>query len=489
MTAHPDPMARAGAAVGALRRDSRRRRVTAPDQFRPAILRFASDDFMDQLHRRRSARDPARIGDLLARPETWRTPAGRAEPIWSSACRCRSVAQSRAPDAHLRAERPRSRPVAATADVSEKAQHVTLPLKLYQPAHQRYYLVGASLVCGVAGLPERARGDRRQRAGRLRVAPAVAADAGEHGDARLREFAFVKDAHGARWRRVADGDDGAQLAPGEELLPLFPLTYRDDAAASAHAVDRADPGRHGARSTSAPPSIARPRRLRIGQLQSLQPPSAPAPTASMTARMTQFKLEVAEPWKNLVRASYDGGAVDSMTATGRAEPATTPQTRARARAEPAVAACSRGSFCSISPITSRRICPTSGRRSQTRHRQRQPCSSAAKQSSTTWLGHGNDERRPHRGAARRQRSASRLDIAARCAAGRSVGARRVWSRDRRSSIRRQSSVSDADWPDFHFLLAGLDTAFAAGRCIHGARLAAAAASTDEVEPDASSGAR
>ena len=49
--------------------------VLADDQFRPAILRFASDDFMEQLLAM-LARDPAQIGNLLARPETWRVPPG-----------------------------------------------------------------------------------------------------------------------------------------------------------------------------------------------------------------------------------------------------------------------------------------------------------------------------------------------------------------------------------------------------------------------------
>ena len=35
-------------------------------------------------------------------------------------------------------------------------------LKLYQPAHQRYYLVASSLVCGRAGLPDRAINAGRQ---------------------------------------------------------------------------------------------------------------------------------------------------------------------------------------------------------------------------------------------------------------------------------------------------------------------------------------
>src|SRR5882672_9963630 len=51
--------------------------VAADDQFRPAILRFASDDFMDRLIAI-LAKDPKVLGELLARPETWRTPSGEA---------------------------------------------------------------------------------------------------------------------------------------------------------------------------------------------------------------------------------------------------------------------------------------------------------------------------------------------------------------------------------------------------------------------------
>ena len=41
----------------------------------PSILRFASDDFMDRLMAV-MANDPGRIGDYLARSETWRTAQG-----------------------------------------------------------------------------------------------------------------------------------------------------------------------------------------------------------------------------------------------------------------------------------------------------------------------------------------------------------------------------------------------------------------------------
>jgi len=51
----------------------------APDQARPALLRFVTDDFMDRMIALLSA-DPARLGELLARPETWRTPPGADAP-------------------------------------------------------------------------------------------------------------------------------------------------------------------------------------------------------------------------------------------------------------------------------------------------------------------------------------------------------------------------------------------------------------------------
>ena len=61
----PQPLwARFGTSVGA---------ATAADQARPAILRFATDDFMEQMLAT-LARDPSRLDALIARPESWRAP-------------------------------------------------------------------------------------------------------------------------------------------------------------------------------------------------------------------------------------------------------------------------------------------------------------------------------------------------------------------------------------------------------------------------------
>jgi hypothetical protein len=303
--------------------------ATAPDQMRPAILRFAGDDFMDQLLGLLT-RDPARIGDLLARPETWRTRPGAGADLVE-----RVALPQRAKAAALK--RALTRPkttvplVPRTAAAVEKAQQVTLPLKLYQPAHQRYYLVAANLVCGVVGFPDRAVTQPAvEQVGfvlRRMLPPTLAAV----DDGGLREFAFVKDDAGARWRRLA-GDDGSRLAPGEEILPLFPLNFRD---AADHArtlwsglipVGRREEylGSTVDRTTAA---------LVSAQLQSLQPPAAPALINAKTARRMQFNFEVAEPWKNLIRSSHIAAASlgeDKPGGLSDSEPVSARTARARA---------------------------------------------------------------------------------------------------------------------------------------------------------------
>jgi hypothetical protein len=264
-------------------------------------LRFVNDDFMDRIIALLSA-DPGRLGDLLARPETWRTPPGADTPDLIE-----RVPVPRTARAAARAQallRPRT-PVAAVnaaADVTESGlPRPQLPLKLYQPAHQRFYLVGASLVCGIAGLPERTivPGGLPQVGFVLRrLLPATPG-----GDpAALREFAFVKDGSGARWRRTNDGADDAVLAPGEEQLPLFSLGFRDAAQHARTLWTGLVPVTRREEYMAAPVDRTAST-LFAGQLRSLLPLPAAAPPSSVMARLTQFKLQVAEPWKAIIRAA------------------------------------------------------------------------------------------------------------------------------------------------------------------------------------------
>jgi hypothetical protein len=102
----------------------------------PALLRFATDDFMDRLIQLLET-DPARRGELAARPESWRdAPAPAAADPLSDPARLVPL------PAMLRANR-RQR-LAASAGKAAEAPTDPRPLKLWQPAQQRYYLVAAS---------------------------------------------------------------------------------------------------------------------------------------------------------------------------------------------------------------------------------------------------------------------------------------------------------------------------------------------------------
>jgi hypothetical protein len=142
---------------------------------RPGLLRFASDDFMDDLTALLRDR-PADVADHRAAPASFReTPPGAPDDWQPTAAR----------------------------------------LKLYQPFHGDFNLVVASLVCGLTGLPDHS------------VRPA---DAERVGFVLRRladgtELAWSVDADGARrWVPLPAGAEEGTAA-GEELFPVFPVGY------------------------------------------------------------------------------------------------------------------------------------------------------------------------------------------------------------------------------------------------------------------------
>ena len=252
----------------------------------PAILRFAGDDFMDQMLAT-LANDPARIGERLARPETWRSPPSET---------AEADLVDRVPLPSLIADARRKRALKVRGPAI--APRPPAPLKLYQPAHQRFYLVGASLVCAIPGLPERTIAGGAETVGFVirRLLPGAKAP----GDTSLREFAYLKGGTQPTWRRVSAGDNAASLAPGEELLPLFPMAHPDEALRRRTLWSGLVPvGRREAYLSAAVNPT--PQALAEGQLATLHPAQPSVVASSITARMTQFKMEVAEPWKGLVR--------------------------------------------------------------------------------------------------------------------------------------------------------------------------------------------
>jgi hypothetical protein len=144
---------------------------------KPTLLRFDSDQFMDELNAL-LASTPDKLADKEATPLSYRVrPPGFAED-WE-------------------------------ADPS------AVKLKLYQPFHGHYNLVGASLVCQLPGLPDRAvqpgHGDK------IAFVMRRLYDAGE--------LAWVDDASAKTGKAWAAVQDEHKVADTEELLPLFPVNY------------------------------------------------------------------------------------------------------------------------------------------------------------------------------------------------------------------------------------------------------------------------
>lgn len=148
---------------------------------RPALLRFRSDAFMDELAAL-LATEPARLDSAVAVPESFR-----------------------------------ARPVGAAADWRPPLG----PLKLYQPAHGHHYLVAAMLVCRLAGLP-----DHQVESADAETAAFVLRRLGPDG-----EMAWEADpaAPGRRRWRSLPAADRLAVSDGEELLPLLPVNFRDGA--------------------------------------------------------------------------------------------------------------------------------------------------------------------------------------------------------------------------------------------------------------------
>lgn len=247
----------------------------------PSILRFATDDFMQDYLNVLST-DPRKLGEFRAVPETWR--GALARPTVPAPARSFALSFQRRGSL-------RRRTGATGAKASSSADTGTLPrLKLYQPAHQRYYLLSACLVCASAGLP-----DRRVDAGRQeaigfvmrRLFPPEGAPP-NLGAADWDEYAWVTSTNGYFWQKVRADDrtSDALLVPGEERLPLFPTTFQEDDLRARRLVSGIIP-------------VAK-REAYLGAQRAAATPVTPNATSKKTARKILLRKQVIEPWKAIV---------------------------------------------------------------------------------------------------------------------------------------------------------------------------------------------
>jgi hypothetical protein len=165
----------------------------------PVILRFAGDDFMDELTGLLASNDRERLADYVAQRETWQNP----RVGWDASGHDRDG-----------------------------------DLKLYQPSQNRFYLVAGALACRIPGIPDRTidrsvgesvffvlrrvengveYGWSTGKAGE----PATSCAASTAGQA--ASGTGYQRSSGKGWVALADPDH-ARLCD-EERFPLFPLSF------------------------------------------------------------------------------------------------------------------------------------------------------------------------------------------------------------------------------------------------------------------------
>lgn len=155
----------------------------------PGLLGFRSDDFMADLEASLSAVPPT-TADHVAAPEHW---SDTQPPLFAVPAR---------PPHTLDDE-----------------------LKLYQPAHGRFYLVAAHLCCRRFGFPDRRLSDTESVGFVLRrVEPTGPAEVDPANPATFTELAWVPSGSGS-WHSVSDR---LAVATGEEVLPLVPTVHTVD---------------------------------------------------------------------------------------------------------------------------------------------------------------------------------------------------------------------------------------------------------------------
>ncbi|MBA4175713.1 MAG: hypothetical protein C0505_04005 [Leptothrix sp. (in: Bacteria)] len=266
---------------------------------RPQILRFASDDFMDELLATLE-NDPTALTGFAAAAETWRGAgaAPQANPAsWLDRSPARLLGVQRKALQRARAAAPAAVTTTAPATVP-----TTLPLKLYQPAHQRHYLVTGALVCQTVGLPDRAIDPARHKVSFMvrRLFPRTAVPPPQKLPAPTElsqwdEYAYVLQGRAGHWQRVGGADQEAEAArrlPGEERHTMFPARYTQDDG-------------HGRRLFvgSVP----------VGKRETFQGAQAVAAGESappvMDPRVALFHKQVLGPWKAMVGGAMLNGAV------------------------------------------------------------------------------------------------------------------------------------------------------------------------------------
>jgi hypothetical protein len=271
----------------------------------PAILRFATDSFMDDFMAMLGS-EPERLVEYLAQPETWRgpqktpLPTARVTGFDLRLQRLRLATERKALGSALPV------PIGQQTFALTKQKRAENELKLYQPAHQRYYLVLACCVCRVAGLPDKVIDVGRAERVSFVLRRLIENPATNAALKQFDEYAFVATAQGTVWQKVKVDAAGAPvgLVNGEDQLPLFPLNFTETDDRRRRLLGGMIP-------------VAK-REAYMAAPLSNSPPGAETNsngTTKKTARKILFRTQVTEPWKSLITTAQDANKTTDEGAT------------------------------------------------------------------------------------------------------------------------------------------------------------------------------
>jgi hypothetical protein len=286
----------------------------------PAILRFATDSFMDDFMAT-LRNDPTRLVEYLAQPETWRRP--QKSPLPPAPLKGFDLRLERLHLAGARRALGSALPVPSgkQAFAETKQKRVENPLKLYQPSQQRFYLIAACCVCHIAGLPDKSVDVGRaesttfvlRRLFEKKSNPPVIGAAKE-----FVEYGFVVTAQGSSWKKVKV-EKGAPvgLVKGEDQLPLFSVSLTESDERKRRLLSAVIPVARREAYMGAP--------LSNGNGVS---ESSGNGTTKKTARKILFRTLVTEPWKALITLAEDAREQIAEGASSANKPGVKPEDKA-----------------------------------------------------------------------------------------------------------------------------------------------------------------
>ena len=279
----------------------------------PQILRFASDEFMNELLSTLET-DPASLSKYAVTEETWRGPGAapdRQPSRWLERPTAQVLGLRRKALLKSRTAELTSGSTSAVAEIQDVAPPARL--KLYQPAHQRHYLVSGSLICQMPGLPDREVNPARHKVSFLvrRLLPKIPVDADQPlpdaaQTSQWDEYAYVLRGKAAEWQKVAAADDeegSARLATGEDRLSMFPAFFaQDDGHRRRLFIGSVPVGRREAYQGAAANSNPRPAPAGIETAQ-----ERAQRLGTLDPRVVMFQMQVVAPWRALVNRAMRNG--------------------------------------------------------------------------------------------------------------------------------------------------------------------------------------